>query len=478
MAIEGFTRNIKAYSILSEEQLEMVHRSTLEVLEGTGIRFENEKALQIFKKNGCKVDFDDNRVRFPGYIVEESLRRCPSSFLVKSRNSKNNVRIGGNTLYFANMPGQRILDLKSCKTRKATAKENKDALVILDALENLHILSCYTPYFDVQGIPPDMAILESVAAKMRYSTKVQWTGYLKECEIYSIEMAKVTNQDIMGVSCSSTPLTYNSEACNSAMRFAEEGLPIDFVSGCIMGGTSPATIAGTLVLFNAEVIAGIVLVQFTRPGSKVVVENGMLPMNMQSGAPIFGSVASNLHIAAFSQIWRKYRIPTFAGCGWTNSKQIDFQDGYERSITAFVIAVSGINVALLHGGVYGELAYHPLQSILDDDIAGIIGTFVKGIAINNDTLATDLIHEIGPIPGHFLGTNHTRKYFKTENFLPKAADMLSYQNWEKNGKKSNLEYAQERMNEILSTHVIEPLPEDQDRELKKILDKARAFYRA
>jgi trimethylamine:corrinoid methyltransferase-like protein len=82
MAIKGFTRNIIAYAILTEEQLEEIHRSTLEVLETTGIRFENDKELNIFNHNGCKVDFDDKRVRFPGYIVEESLRRCPSSFLL------------------------------------------------------------------------------------------------------------------------------------------------------------------------------------------------------------------------------------------------------------------------------------------------------------------------------------------------------------------------------------------------------------
>ena len=478
MPIKGFTRNIIAYEILTEEQLEEIHRSTLEVLETTGIRFENDKALNIFNHNGCKVDFDDKRVRFPSYIVEETLKRCPSSFLVKSRNPKNNIELGGNTFYFSNMPGQRILDLISWKTRRATKKENKEALIVLDALKNLHLLSCYTPYFDIEGIPPDMAILESCAAKIRYSTKVQWTGYQKDCEIYSIEMAKVTNQDIIGVSCSSTPLTYNSDACMSAIRFAEDGLPIDFVSGCIMGGTSPATIAGTLALYNAEVIGGIILVQLVKPGSKVIVENGMLPMNMRSGVPIFGSVASSLHIAAFSQMWRKYKIPTFAGCGWTNSKKIDFQNGYERSITAFIISISGINVALLHGGVYGELAYHPIQSILDDDIAGIIGRFVEGIYISNETLATDLINAVGPIPGHFLNTKHTRKYFKKENFIPKAVDMLEYPEWEKRGCKDALEYAKEIMNEILATHLVEPLPEDQDRELEKILNKARGYYRS
>jgi trimethylamine---corrinoid protein Co-methyltransferase len=476
MPLKGFIRSIKPYEILTKEQEEMIHTSTLSVLENTGIRFESKKALKIFKKNGCNVDSSNNRVRFPSSIVEECLRKCPSGFTVRSRNPRCSVRLGGNTLYFSNMPGKGILDITSGRIRPATKEENINSITVLDSLENLHVLSCYTPYFEVEGIEPVMAIPESVAANMRHSTKVQWTGYQKDCEQFCIEMAKVTDQDIMGVSCSSTPLTYNSDACESAIRFVEAGFPIDFVSGCIMGGTSPATIAGSLVLFDSEVIGGIVLAQLVKPGSKVVVENGMLPMNMRYGIPIFGSIASSLHIAAFGQIWRHYCLPIFAGCGWTNSKDIDFQDGYERSISAVIIALCGYNVALLHGGVYGELAFHPLQAILDDDIAGMIGRFMEGIIVSDETIATDLIAEVGPIPGHFLNTEHTRKYFRNENYFPKVADMLPYYVWENEGKKGALKNAEEKMIEILKTHKVEPLPEDQDREIEKILRKARNYY--
>ena len=218
MPLKGFSRNIKPIEILTPEQIDAVHRATLDVLETTGIRFESEKALKIFKKNDCDVDFDEKRVRFPSSIVEEVLRRCPSSFTMKSRNAANNVRIGGNTLYFSDMPGQGILDLNTWKVRKATSEENREALTVLDALENFHILCSYTPYFEIEGVSPAMSIPESVAAKMRYSTKVQWTGYQNDCEIYNIEMAKVTGQDIMGLSLPSAPLTYYTDACESAIR--------------------------------------------------------------------------------------------------------------------------------------------------------------------------------------------------------------------------------------------------------------------
>jgi trimethylamine--corrinoid protein Co-methyltransferase len=474
--MKGFTRTIRPLDILSEEEVESIHSATLDVLEVTGIRFEGEKILKFFKQNDCMVDFEDRRVRFPSYIVEEMLRRCPSSFSMRSRNSRHSVRIGGNAFYFSDMPGKGILDLSTWEVRNATREENRQALTVLDALENFHILCSYTPYFEIEGVLPAMSIPESVAAKMRYSTKVQWTGYQNDCELFNIEMAQVTNQDIMGIGCASAPLTYYSDACESITRFAEKGLPLNIVSAGIMGGSAPATIGGSLVTYNAEVLAGIVLAQLLRPGTKVVVENGVLPMNMSSGSPIFCTISSALNIAAFGQVWRKYEIPTFADSGWTNSKKIDFQNGYEKAITTIIIALSGCHVANLFGGVYGELAFHPLQAILDDDIAGMIGTFLEGISINDEILATDLIEEIGPIPGHFLITEHTRKYFDKEGFFPKAADILSYEEWSEKGRKDAFKLAEERMDEILRTHACEPLPEDQHKEIDRILKKAREYY--
>jgi trimethylamine--corrinoid protein Co-methyltransferase len=476
MPLRGFMRSIRALEIITEEQVEAVHRSTLEVLERTGLRYESEKALRVFEKSGCRVDFDERRVRFPSALVEETLAGCPSSFGVRSRNPAHDVRIGGPALYFSDMPGKGILDLGSWKIRKATREETREALVVLDALENFHILCSYTPYFEVEGVSPAMAIPETVAAKMRFSTKVMWTGYQNDCEVFAIEMAKATNQEIIGISLPSAPLTYYADACESAIRFAEAGLPLNFASGCMMGGSAPATVAGSLVSFNAEVIGGIMLAQTVRPGTRVVVEDSVLPMDMRSGSPIFGSLSACLHIAAFAQVWRRYGIPTFADCGWTSSKRIDFQDGYEKALTAFAIALSGCNVANLHGGVYGELAFHPLQAILDDDLAGVVGRFVEGVTVNEDTLATDLIGEVGPIPGHFLNTDHTRRWFDREGYRPKAADLLTYQEWENGGKKDAIEIARQRMDEILKTHKPVPLPEDQDGEIERILERARAFY--
>ena len=109
-------------------------------------------------------------------------------------------------------------------------------------------------------------------------------------------------------------------------------------------------------------------------------------------------------------------------------------------------------------------------------MAGVIGRFLEGIEVNNDTLALDLVNEIGPIPGFYLNTEHTRKYWEKDQFIPKAADLLPYGQWEKQGKKSALDNAKELMEEILQTHNPVPLTDEQEREIQKILDKARKYY--
>jgi len=477
MALSGFKRAIPPMQILPEEQVLEIQNGVLHVLDTTGVQFESDNALKILEQGGCRVDRGEKRVRFPRRLVEEALAGCPATYTVRSRDPERSVILGGDTLYFSDMPGRGILDLGSWAVRPATIEENRAAMLVLDALPNFHVLCAYTPYFDVEGWSPHMSITESTAAKIRLSTKVQWTGYQEDCELFAIEMAQATSQDIIGISCTSSPLTFGADACESAIRFARAGLPVHVVSGCIMGATAPVTVAGSLVSFSAEALAGIVLVQLARRGTRVSVEDSVLPMGVFSGAPVFGSLAAMLHIAAFGQLWRRYKVPLFANSGWTNAKQMDFQDGWEKSLTTLVIALSGCNVANFHGGVYGELAFHPLQALMDDDVAGTVGRFLEGVRVDRETLAVELIEKTGPIPGDFLTSPHTRAFIRQELFLPQAADLLTYQEWESQGRKSALDVARERMEAILATHRPLPLPEEQDQEIEKILVKARRHYK-
>jgi trimethylamine--corrinoid protein Co-methyltransferase len=232
-----------------------------------------------------------------------------------------------------------------------------------------------------------------------------------------------------------------------------------------------------MVAANAEVMSGIVLIQLVRPGNPILSNAFVFPQNMRTGAPGFGRIGIALFQVMYNQMWRgKYNIPTmFGGSGMGNSKTIDYQLGYEKSINTVLTAISGASIINYVGGLTGELSYHPVLSVLDNDVAGMMGRFLEGVEVSHDTLAIDLIDQIGPIPGFYLGDRHTREWWKKEQYVPVASDQLTHPEWAQQGKKTAMGYAKERMEEMLAAYEHD-LPEDKEEELDRILEEARQYY--
>ena len=132
---------------------------------------------------------------------------------------------------------------------------------------------------------------------------------------------------------------------------------------------------------------------------------------------------------------------------------------------------------MLHGAVSAELTFHPVQAVMDEDIAGIIGRFLRGFAVNDETLALDVISRVGPTPGHFLGEEHTRKWCRIEQFVPQSVDRLSYPEWMANGKRTALDYAREKMETVLAGPQPCALKSNHEEEIEKILEDARKYYK-
>jgi trimethylamine--corrinoid protein Co-methyltransferase len=175
---------------------------------------------------------------------------------------------------------------------------------------------------------------------------------------------------------------------------------------------------------------------------------------------------------------RRYGIPSCPGSGFTSlSKKIDYQAGYEKSMGALVSALTGGHLLIFQGGSGAELLYNPALSILDDDVAGWIGRFLQGVTVTDETLAIDLINQVGPIPGHYLSAAHTREWMRKELFVPKVADLEPYAVWVRSGKQDALALARKRMDKILATHKPKPLTPDQEQAIEDILKEARAYYR-
>jgi len=472
----GFTRRFPPLKVLSDEQVESIHRGTLRVLWTTGVLIEHERALKLFEQNGCKVDYDNWRVRIPPDLVEECLRRAPSSFPAPARDPSRTLMLGGNTLCLAVAPGHKTVDDRTWEPREATRKENYDAVRILDALPTVHFFSPYTPYFGFQGVPSCMAMLESLAARIRNSGKFQCVGFSNDSEMFAIEMAKSAGIEILGTCAWAPPLALYRDAVESTFRIVEAGFCLRVVGGQLMGGTAPASIAGAIVTGNAEVIAGLCLAQLIRPGTRVLVKDFTAPMNMNTGAPGFGGIEIAVHNTACSQMFQHYGIPIDQTTAYPNSKSPDYQSATEKAFRVMSAGLSGGNTMLFHGSVHGELTHHPLQAILDDDMAGMMGRYMEGVDVSSDALALDLIEKVGPVPGHFMSAKHTREWWKKEQYVPNTSDRTTYPEWMTSGKKTCIDHARDRMDEILSTHKPIPVTDTQEAEIERVLEKARAHY--
>ncbi len=479
MAIQGFKRKIDFYDILSPAEVEDIHLATMRVMWKTGVVVHHERALEHFAEAGCRVDKANNRVYFPQQVVEAALDSCPSTITIKARDPENNLVLesGGGTHYMMAGVGNLLVDPDTWETREPTRKEFYDFIKLLDALPNVHALPPF-PFFGFAKVPPVLRLIESTAAKIRNSSKAQVEGGILGNEKWNIELAKAVDADVSILVNPAPPLCYNTDAIDKLILAVEQESPFWMSSGPVAGATSPATIAGSLVTNNAENIPGLIMAQHLSAFNRPWIGSFMMAQNMVHGSPLFATVEEWLMESAFHQIWRGYKVPAYAcASAWTNSKVIDYQAGYEQAISLFNAAQAGASLLALQGGFTGELAASPVKAVIDDDVAGMVGRYLRGVEVTPETIAEDVIHTVGPIPGEFLTTKHTREWWKKEQYMPRVADRTPYPQWLKQGKPTVLDHARQRMEEILVTHQVKPLAREKEQAVEDILKDAREWYR-
>jgi len=482
MARKGYKRKFPPLEILSKEDVNQIHTATLDILKETGLTIEHKDALKLLESNDCIVDYDKMRAKLPEGLVEECLSRCPSSFRVKARDTKDDLIFdgGGNTIYFTSAPSMNTVDLETWEYKTPTEKEFTEAVIVLDALENHDWFAGHTPYFGYQDVPEVMKMTTRLAKIMKYSTKYTGQGFANYSWEFDARIAKAAECEITIPAFQvASPLSIGKEGIEAGFKNLEYGFPSGIDTGPLFGATAPASLAGALAAFNAEIIAGIILVQLKKPFSRVFVWGFPNVMNMRSGEPESGSIANSLFTVALNQIWRNYKIPLRnTASAYSYSKKIDYQNGTERVIPALLSALSGATSIFFLGGMFCELTHHPVQAILDDDVAGMIGRFIQGIDVNDESLALELIHEVGPVPGQFIDKKHTMDWWKKETYIKKCSDGMTYPEWVRSGKNDCIYYAKKRMKKILDEHKIsKPLTDKQESEIEKILADARVFYK-
>ena len=461
-------------NILTEDEVKRIHYGALEVMEKTGVVFHHKKALEILSDAGCAVDSERELVRFPNHLVEESLGKCPRRVLLKGMTPEYDVVIGDPYVHFASCPAMDTLDLKTMDRKTPTVQEHINMTIVLDYLDEVHLNS--GPYTHIEDVA-DMCIHpERFNIALKHTSKPFISSGVFGNEIWTIKMAQVIGQNPLGHAQCSPPLTWSADKIDCMFHYLEAGFPLLPGTGLATGITSPVTLAGALVQQLAEILSVIVLAQIVKPGAGIVAKSRIEPADMRTGTITEGGVEKVIADAAWNQIWRWYQVPRWYQVVSTDSKVPDFQCGMEKALHFLLSALTGSNIIAGIGGVYDQITASPIVAIMDNQLARRVGRIIDGVNVNEEALAVDLINEVGPIPGQFLRTEHTRRLWKSELLMPDLADRVGYSEWVAGGKKTSLDFAMEKYEEILATHQPRPLTVSQEEEIDSIMAESRQYY--
>jgi len=279
---------------------------------------------------------------------------------------------------------------------------------------------------------------------------------------------ELTKRPIIQLLCEPTsPLKLDQRQGESLVEFAKHRLPLEFASMPAMCSTAPATFAGTIAQLNAEHLCMILLAQLINPGTPISLNACTGCIDPRTGLNAYGAVERVILNAAVVQLWRSfYHLETYASAALTDSKTHDEQAGYERMMNILLPALVGVDMITTLGYLESYLTISPAQIVIDNEIAGMIRKILSGIEISQETLAVDIISEVGP-GRHFLSQKHTLKHVG-ELFIPKIANRSTRAEWKRLGEKDAAQVAREEAKHVLETHQPEPLDEDIKRELHEI----------
>ena len=469
---------MQRFEYFTDEDVQNIHTATLRVLETVGVDFGYAPAVEVFKKAGCKVE--GARVFLSPKLVMEQVAKAPSEFTLHARDSEKNVVIGGDHIAYIPCYGPPFVSDLDRGRREATLEDYINFVKLSHASKTMDVTGGMMA--EPNDIPHSRRNAEMMYASMRYSDKPFMGGAIgAEAARESIEMAAILfgcsekalaeKMPMVSILCSRTPLGYDDRMLGAIMVYAEAGMPQLISSLSIAGATSPVTMEGTLVVQNAEVLAGIVLTQLIREGAPVIFSGSSSAAAMRYGTLSIGAPEMAVNTAATAQMARFYGIPCRGGGAVTDSKLPDAQAGMESMMSQLMATLSGVHFVLHSAGIlesYMTASYE--KFILDDEICGMCKRIKKGETADPEKLALEVITQVGP-GGEYLTRRHTFQNFRKEFYAPLLEQKESYESWKKKGGETIEQRAARKWKETLQAYQEPDIPEGILGELKRYIEK-------
>lgn len=466
--------------VLSEDDVQRIHRSALSLLEDPGIYSESDLFLDIFRKAGATVDLDSRVIRVPPDIVEAAIKSAPRSFVLHGRNDPDMDMLMEPGRVYYGMGGTSeplFWDYDLWQSRQPTKEDMVLNTRVGHALPNIDFVQTLCMSADK---PTGHVFFHDFDAIFRNTTKPTVISILERpftARLLEMTAAASGGEDelrqkpsVMGLVTPVTPLKI-ALMNEGIIDTVKAGVPVLYSPGPLMGSTGPTTVAGTLALTTAEVLFGVVLTQLIKPGAPVILKPDTNVFDMRAMQCTYGSPEQNLGKVAMTQLAHFYEIPIYSLGGGVEAKVPDAEAASEAMMNMLLNGLAGTTLSqslgTLSWGLYGSRE----MVVICDELAHMIKRVLDGITISDETLALDVIREVGH-GGSFLAHDHTARLFRQELYFPLLFQRQTIDQWVHSGGKMSHQVAHDRVQEILEDAEPVALPPGVDGALEQALSKA------
>jgi trimethylamine--corrinoid protein Co-methyltransferase len=462
-------------NILSPADVQKIHAATLDVIESIGVRFPSHTALDILAAHGATIDRHTMIAKIPGQVIETALKTAPPTYTLAARAPSQDLPIDGQHVYLGTDGCCiEVIDAFTGEKRRTAKKDSEDCARVADGLEEV---AFWWSMVSAQDCPPESRSLHELDAAWRNTTKhIQTETIVTASEMRAaIEMAaaivggkgELRKRPILSImQCTTSPLGHDGGSLEAGLLAAEAGLPIGYMTMASCAFSGPVTMAGNLVVGNAEVISALALMQLAHPGAPVYYAAAQTAMDLHTGGYTGGGPEDYLFGAATNVLSDFYNVPLSMGAFATGAKEPDWQAAVDNSFSSLMASLTGSDMLLGCGLLHGSRILSYEMMIMDCEIYSIVHKMMEGIIVNDETLALDVIRSVGP-GGNFLKHKHTRQHMR-ELWQTRLMDRRPYGQWAEK-RDGAREWARQRAQDLIKNHQPDPLDPKLAVELSRII---------
>lgn len=466
------------FQYLDENDIEGIHQASLYILEHFGVKVDDPALRSSLYEMGGQVAGE--RVKFPADLVEKVLEGVTREIHFTGRSGSRVELKQGNVAAHSTGGIPHILDMETGRKRNATLADFIKAMRLMDHLDQVD-MPCALLY--PEDVPGEISQIRQFEHMLKYTTKpIYGPGVSSPGEAkYVAELFQLFSRQgntpakghigLVGISPES-PLYFPKEITDVMKLIISPGIPVVMLSAPVAGISGPFTIAGGIAQMNAEMLAFAVIAHSMNPQSPLIYGCRLNYPNMKNGASIWGLPEIGIGNVIAVQLARRYGFLTDVYGLSCTSCTFDNQIGYEKAINGMLPVIAGAHLISGLGSMANLMVASYEQLVIDNETFAMLRKVKKGVQVNPDTLALDVIASVVQ-GGTFLEQEHTVRHLRGgEIFMPKLGFAHSWSEWEATGQKDIRTTAKERVQEILKNDDFAPLPAEMEREIDKIVKKA------